>query len=410
MRPEVVRGERAYEVRATARGWRRAGAIDDATLAAIETAYADDRVRARLAFRALFFAFTAFAVFATFGLLMVSGFDRSGTFGIAAFTFAGLCLVLTEFQTGPMRRDSGGTEEATAFAAVVFSMLGVLWLVFEMLHVESDRTGWTLVLALFAAILTAAAWRWAHLAAAAAAAVCAFWLLARAPFGRWLWAIAGGVAIVPLVRASVSARLAPSHRRACAAALFVTLLALYAAVSVWSFDHDLVESIGDHGPFEVLFGSAAWREPIAPPGPARAIARALCIALTALVPLALLATGIRTRRRILLDAGGILAALSLVTVRAYWHIADTWLVLSAAGAALIAIALALQRLLDRAPGRERRGFTADPLFANPARGHALTVAATVAAFAPVARRMTAQEPGVQGRGGASGGGGAGGEV
>jgi hypothetical protein len=410
VRPEVTRGERAHEARTAARAWRRADVIDDATLVAIETAYADDRVRARFVFRLLFFIFTAFAVFTAFGLMMVVGFDSSDTFGIVALMFAGLCIILTEIQTGPMRRDRGGTEEATAFTAVVFLLLGVFWFVHEMLRQESYSVRLTLVLVLFTAILAAASWRWAHLSAAVAAAVCAFWLLARAPFGRWLWAIAGVLAIVPLLRASVSARLAPSHRRACAGVLVIALLALYAAVSIWSFDQGVVERIGDRAPgFWGIFSGTG--EPATEgAGPSWSVARIVHLALTTLVPLALIVTGFRTRRRILLDTGGILAGLTLVTIRAYWHLGETWLVLALAGAALIAIALALHRRLDRGPGKELRGFTAEPLFASVAHGHALKVAATLAAFAPAGRRLPAEEPGVEGRGGASGGAGAGGEL
>jgi hypothetical protein len=107
-----------------------------------------------------------------------------------------------------------------------------------------------------------------------------------------------------------------------------------------------------------------------------------------------------------LDAGIVIAALSLITLRHYVHIAATWLVLSLAGTALVLLALALNRWLSKGPEKERDGFTAEPLFADEARLRALELAPVVAAHAPGPRPPV--EPGYQGGGGSFGGGGAGG--
>jgi hypothetical protein len=138
--------------------------------------------------------------------------------------------------------------------------------------------------------------------------------------------------------------------------------------------------------------------------------RLACLVLTAALPVALIAAGVRTRRRVLLDMGGLLAAISIVTIRAYFHVVDAWLVLAAAGLGLIVLAMVLRRWLDRAPGKARAGFTAEPLFdSDPGRRTALAVAATVTALSPAARALPRTEPGFEGKGGASGGGGSGGE-
>jgi hypothetical protein len=107
-----------------------------------------------------------------------------------------------------------------------------------------------------------------------------------------------------------------------------------------------------------------------------------------------------------LDTGIVVAALSLITLRYYVHIAATWLVLTLAGTALVLLALALNRWLSRGPEKERDGFTAEPLFADEARVRARELVPVVAAHAPAPQPPA--EPGFQGGGGTFGGGGAGG--
>jgi hypothetical protein len=121
------------------------------------------------------------------------------------------------------------------------------------------------------------------------------------------------------------------------------------------------------------------------------------------VPLAVLAWGARSRRTFLLDTGIVLAALSLVTLRHYVHLAPLWTVLIVAGAALVIAALVVERALRRAREREIAGFTAEPLFSDERRQHALQIVPVVAAFTPAA---ATDRPGFAGEGGKFGGGGA----
>ena len=50
----------------------------------------------------------------------------------------------------------------------------------------------------------------------------------------------------------------------------------------------------------------------------------------------------------------VLLALSLVTLRHYVHVPPLWVALALSGALLIALALAVERALRRAPAGERR--------------------------------------------------------
>jgi len=132
----------------------------------------------------------------------------------------------------------------------------------------------------------------------------------------------------------------------------------------------------------------------------------VAVAATALLPTLALVIGIRARRRLFLDAGLVAFALSLVTLRAYVHIANLWVVLSGAGALLVLISLALHRWLERGEEEERRGFTAAPLFSDETAFRAVELVPVLAAHAPAAKPV--EEAGFMGGGGSFGGGGAGG--
>ena len=126
---------------------------------------------------------------------------------------------------------------------------------------------------------------------------------------------------------------------------------------------------------------------------------------SALYPLAILAWGLRSRDRALIAVGIVAAALSLATLRFYIHVAPLWVVLAVSGAALAGTSLLLERWLRSGRDGERYGFTASPLYDEGRRERLLPVAAALA-LAPAARVLPDEQPGVNGRGGAFGGGGA----
>ena len=127
---------------------------------------------------------------------------------------------------------------------------------------------------------------------------------------------------------------------------------------------------------------------------------------TAVLPLGVLAWGWRSRRTVLLDAGIVLVALSLVTLRYYVHIAPLWIVLLVSGATLVALALAVERALRRVPGSERAGFTTDALFSDDRGQRLLQVVAVAGTLTPAAAAAASAEKGFVPGGGASGGAGA----
>ena len=78
--------------------------------------------------------------------------------------------------------------------------------------------------------------------------------------------------------------------------------------------------------------------------------------------------------------------------------------LTVSGAALVAAVFALRRYLDSGPGKERHGFTAEPLFEDLARRRMLEAGAAVLSLSPEARPVH-EEPKFAGGGGEFGGGG-----
>jgi hypothetical protein len=184
---------------------------------------------------------------------------------------------------------------------------------------------------------------------------------------------------------------APSHRRAAMVLLVTGVAAVYVAVNVYSLEEQLLEGLRGFAPTRV--------------SPPRGLVVLGAIATAVLPPAILIWAGI-SRRTLLLDAGIVLLALSLVTLRHYVHVAPLWVVLTAAGALLIAVALAVERALRRSPGRERLGFTAEALFSDERRQQLLQTVPVAAAFTPAASPPPAADKGFVSGGGRFGGGGA----
>ena len=381
MRKAWVRAERDSEVRQAARSWRGAGAIDDRALAAVEELFPAPWPEPTVLWGALAFFFVTLAVAGLFAAIA----SASHAVGAVAFLMAALLAVSAEKLRPSHSGPAAASGAAAAFWSVICLMIG-----------SADATRWgghslTLILIVGAAAWAAAAWRWGYPAFAVFSAAFFFLFLARSAQGRVLWLVLGSALAAACLPLLDRASLAPSHRRSAAGVLAVCLVAVYVAVNLYSLDQGSVEAI------------SSSHVPAAAPSPALRVSAAFGVAV---LPLVLLAWGIRSRRALVLDLGIVFAALSLITLRSYVHIAPLWVILTFAGAGLIGLALSLHRWLDRAPGRERRGFTADVLFENEARQQALGTVATALALAPDSRSAPEPAPGAfRGGGGASGGGG-----
>jgi hypothetical protein len=379
MRADAAEADRRFEVRRAARGWRRAGAIDEVARRAIDAAYADDRVRVGRVFRILYLVFAIIALEGALGLIALSlgAFSHYGPFTLVL----GLaCLALADYQIGALKRAQGGIEAATSLVGLGRVMVGIALLN------QSLRPGDALLFLLCALISAAASWRWGYWPYAVLSGIFLVAFLSQFAYARLLWIMVSSLLLPVLTAGSESARLPPSHRRSCAALLAFVLVVFYVAVNFYSLDNEVIELI------------TAKQHAI------ESVFRYISLALTGVLPLVVFAWGLQSRRRLFLHAGALMAVASLATLFFYARRAPLWIVFSAGGLALIAAAVLIRRRLDSAQGRERRGFTAQVLFESPEKRSALELAGTVVTLTPQA--APPEEEGFRGGGGQFGGGGA----
>ena len=369
------------EVRDAARGWRKAGAIDEATLAAIEAEFPHSRVELARAWKVLIFVLVSVAVVGV--QVGVFGFNPKGS--ATFFVFAVILAAATEILRGS-RLTGTGSDAATSFWAAVMLIIayGIL------LDAGKSRGSLTATIALAGGVWAGACVRWGFSLYGAFAAVAGFLVLARLPFGRVAWGFGGAALCVITARLSAQRRLASPRRRAFAAVFVVSALALYGAINLYSLDYRMVELLD--------MGTPRWG-----PGALPAGARLASAVATALVPIAFIVWGLRARRRLVLDTGAVLAALSVLTVEYYVRFGSV--TITAFGLALIGLALWLNRRLRQAPGEEIRGFTASPLFSAESSTLSPAAALAAAATVPVSPHST-DDADFSAGGGKYGGGGA----
>jgi hypothetical protein len=382
--------DRNAAVRAAAWAWAVAGAIDGAAFAAIEAAWPDDRRRVGPVFQVLLFLFTLISINGAVGFawtLMESG-NHSGSVLAGLLLCFGIGLVaLTQGLIGPMERAQSGIEAATSLAGLGY-LIGFAGWFFSVQAGLKDESAVGAALLVGAFLLAGAALGWDYPIYAGAAMAALLGSLTAVQGGRWGWILLPLLFAPFLVRGAESARLPPAQRASCLAALGVALAGLYVAVNLVSYDqrwidlHDLLDSTKGPRRFRLLFMAA-----------------------TAIVPIAYLILGLRSRRSLFLILGTATGIASLVTLRYYVHLAPLWVVLTVSGALLMAAVFALRRYLDSGPGRERHGFTAEPLFEDPGRRRLLEAGAAVLSLSPEARPLH-EEPRFTGGGGEFGGGGA----
>jgi hypothetical protein len=388
MRADSVAWERAAEVREAAQGWRRVGAIEPATEQAIREAFPDPCITPSAVWRVLTAGMVTAVFLCTFGALLLAFRTDQLGLRVLMLLFAGASLAATEVLEVSPQSARRGAAGATAFWGILFLLAGFSLFLLDTMRVQYDDA---IEVVLIASLLAWAvgSWRWGNPIFSALSAISFFLFLGRFPYGRVLWGLIG-VALASLAaRRLDEASWAPSHRRAAAIVVVAGILAAYAAVNVYSFDAHLLEDLGRSGAARVT------------PSPSLVV---LSVLATAVVPLVVLAWGVRSRRTFVLDTGVVLLALSLVTLRHYVHLAPLWVILTLSGAALVVLALAVERALQRAPRREIAGVTADPLFADERQQRAFQIAPVVAAF--TAPAVAPEEKGFAGGGGRFGGGGA----
>ena len=392
LKGEWAAAERVEDVRAAAPGWKRAGAISSGTLEEIFRRYPEPRTLPAPLWRVLTFGLASFILLAVFGAFAITVRPNEAGAWVLCAVFGVAFVAIAELQARSPAMALRGGVEAAGFWGIAL-LIGALSSYSKKIFIFTNPKGRTSSSRERRSSSRSPRGAGATPPSRASRPRRVFIFLARAPHGRLLW-IAGGVALSALAeRFTDRPAWAPSHRR-CASGLVVCgIAAVYAAVNYWSLEDHAIEN---------LFG----RTRTLPRGWPGDVPLTLSILATALVPVAVFLRGVAKRRRLFLDTGLVLLALSLLTLRLYVHDLDVRVVLVGAGALLLGGALAVNRWLRNGPDAERRGFTADPLYADESGFRAVELVPVLAAHSPQA--LPAEKPGFEGGGGSFGGGGAGG--
>ncbi len=393
MRPESIAWERTAEIRDGADGWRRAGAIGAPTHEAIRNAYPDRCVTPSAVWRALTAVMVTAVVLCTFGAFALAIRPHEVGLGLLLWLFGAACVVATELLEASPRFARRGAAGAAAFWGILL-FLGGLGLLLHEIPAIRGEDALRLFLLTSALMWAAACWRWGSPLFAGLSVASVFVLLAQVPFGRALWIVVGAALAGVAAQRLDDGALAPSHRRAAMVVLLAAVAAMYVALNVHSLDQDLLQRLRPLAPQRVA--------------PSAVLFAGAAVA-TAVLPVGVLAWGWRSRRTVLLDAGIVLVALSLVTLRYYVHIAPLWAVLLVSGATLVVLALAIERALRRVPDGELAGFTTDALFSDDRGQQVLQVVAVAGTLTPAATAAASAEKSFVPGGGASGGAGASGK-
>jgi MFS family permease len=391
MRPEIATAERAAAVRAAAAAWHRAGWIGADARAAIARAYADDRQRMGRAMRILLFGLTLFGIAAAAGTL--SPFLAMAEFPAGGFAFLGGCaglvfVVLSEVARNSWRMRGVGVESALSWAGLGGLLGAWAWFAAEPLGLDG-QAALLAILGGVAVAFSAGAWRWGSWPKSVVATLAVFGILAGFPAGRILWIGFGGALAAVGLATSERASWAPPHRDVARTLSLLGLLAIALAVFPASNEHRWIETLG-------------LRRDSASPIP-----DGLTGIATAFFAAAVIGVALRTRRRALLGGGVLLLAALAGHVVDAFDLGPGWAIACAAGAFLVAGALALRRLLDSGPNGERGGFTSRALLEDAESRRLLESALVLASASPDARSLPASNQGaaVSGRGGEFGGGG-----
>jgi hypothetical protein len=361
--------------------------IDDRIEAVIGSEYPDPRYRPSPVWQVLTFLFVTVIVFGILFALAMSGIRGPLGAAFVCLLVGGACVAATELQErSPALALRGGAGATALWAGVLLVVAAGIYL--RDFGVLRGEPGMIALLAVSAVVWGATSWRWGNPVFAFFSAASLFILLGRQPYGRFLWVALGVVLATLAWRHLDEPSWPPPHRASAAVLLVAALAALYAAVNYWSVETWWIERLRTG--FE-------WT---APPRAGLVVA----MIATALLPVALIALGIRTRRLVLIDSGAVFLILSVATLRHYVHLAPLWAILGTAGAFLLAFALLLERWLSRGSDKERSGFTAEALFSDEVRAKLLQTIPVAATLSPSASETPerAFTPG----GGSFGGGGA----
>jgi len=390
--------ENAIYTRRQAQVWQRSGLISAGQLAAIYS-LSDPQVRkTNLFFRILFFIFTLLCCGAIAGLI-VWLLENHNEVALALIFFLGGAagLAAADVLIRKYRFYRHGIEEALAVAGMFLCVAGFMILAEEIgwLHHQMLAVAACLILAV-AACLVYLRFGYLYAAVIGMLALCAL------PFQFSLSPAAERLILLGLLCAALGVglygdgKIVYDFQKERSALLLTCLLAaVYLTVNLYVFGViGLISGVMPDGHFHP--GSF-------PPG-----LYWISYVLTFLIPAAVIYGGIKTRRRLILNAGALMALASLATNKSYLGLTRYAWDPAILGAAMIVFSLLLTRWLNAGPESKRSGFTAGEILKPEDEGISLGDAAAALTPSAIGAGQPAQplpEDSYR-EGGASGGGGA----
>jgi hypothetical protein len=386
--------ERLY-IRREARTWARSGLITDGQLGIIDSRTDPGLSRTNVFFRILFFVFTYICMQAVVGFCVwVVGLRNEVSIAWAALAFGIAMSGLAELLVRRKSFYRYGIEEALALAGMALACAGIVIFI-SLLHIELR------LLITTAALLASAG---------------AFWLYLR--FG-FLYAAVISAACLCVVPFQLS--LPPASERAIVVMVlaFVLLTSIRAeSIETWDFRKErsvILQACLLAGIYLAVnlrlpeLGRAYWGHSGVPYRPFAGFPPLFYWAtygLTFLVPVLGLYHGLKSRKRIVINASLIAALLTLATNKDYLgfkHYAWDPAVL---GVVMVISTIVIMRWLANGSREARNGFTAQNLL-KP-ENHGITLADIGAAVLPGAIQadLPPSSPDKPFAGGQSGGGGA----
>ena len=139
MKGEWAGAERTEEVRAAARGWKRAGAVGEGTLEEIFRRYPEPRTLPAPLWRLLFFVLSSFVLLAVFGAFALSVRPNASSAWVLCAVFGMAFIAIAELQARSPAMALRGGVEAASFWGVVLLIGGLFLLLEENLHLHEPE-------------------------------------------------------------------------------------------------------------------------------------------------------------------------------------------------------------------------------------------------------------------------------
>ena len=375
----------ALHISREAKRWRAGEIISARQYAAIKTQFTTPLYTPNLFIRVVLFFFTSIALGGVYGMLVVV-VGRAGALAFGSVIVGLAALVALEALVKGRHLYQSGMDDALLYAALLWSIGGVIWLYLGSAPWTRDGVvPWLLALP----CLIGGAVRFADRAVTAAAYVCTL-AIALTPLFDVGPAARGSLPFVAMAVAVISYALTRRYREKEILWPYESCLSTVGCVALATF----------YGAGNYLVGrraSVLLMQTVIPEGQAMPAAW-LFYALTALTPVAYIVAGLVVRDHLLLRAGLIAAVLSVLTVAYDLQIWRPEVTLTGAGVALFLIAVG-----STAHVKTRRdGYTAKRLLEEALKGldaEALAVAQTLGGSPQPG------EKGFEGGGGKFGGGG-----